>query len=331
MAYRAALIGCGNIGSLYAEDPLVKGIYTHAGAYAACPEIELVAVCDANSEKAQMCAKRWNVASVYSDAAQLIQEQKPEIVSVCTPDATHAEIIERALNAPSTRAILAEKPLALDEKKAAYLVQLAKERGILLAVNYSRRYSSGHARIKKLITEGELGSIQSVLGFYTKGVLHNGTHWFDLARWLIGEVESVQGFSVGSFSEDATVNASLTFKNGAVGFLQGLDANAFSLFEMDILGTLGRIRLIDSGHRIECFKVSDSPYYTGYQTVIKTTEYDGELADTVLNAVMDLVFCLENGKEPQCSGLDGVAALRIAAASMKSAQQNSLKISLNAN
>src|SRR5579872_5388293 len=168
MIYRAALIGCGNIGHLYAEDQLIQGIYTHAGAYHAFEKTELIAVCDINKKNASKCAKRWNVSSIYSDVSTLLKEQSPDIISLCTPDNTHADLLEIILQAPGVRAILAEKPLALEDKRAARLVQLAKERDIILAVNYSRRYSPSYTHLKKLIQAESIGTVQSVSGFYTK-------------------------------------------------------------------------------------------------------------------------------------------------------------------
>lgn len=328
MIYRTALIGCGNIGSLYASDPLIKSIYTHAEAYIKCPRTQLVAVCDLDYEKASNCAKKWDISAVYCDFLKLLEEQKPAIVSICTPDKTHADILEAVLNSSDVRAVIMEKPLALDEHRAQSLVKMARERGIILAVNYSRRYSQGHFKIKEFIQSGKLGDIQTVSGFYTKGLFHNGTHWLDLSRWLVGEIKSVHGFNVREeMDSDAILDAFLIFENGAVGFLQNLNAEAFSLFEMDILGTQGRIRITDSGHKIEYFTVSESPYYSGYKALKKISELDGDMNDTLLNVVNDVVTCLEREKQPICSGLDGVAVLNIAFALVRSAK-NSLKINL---
>src|SRR3990167_1514900 len=327
MTYRAALIGCGNIGSLYAEDSLIQGIYTHAGAYSACSDTTLVAVCDINAEKAKKCAEKWGVPAACTNLSALLTEHSPEIVSVCTPDHTHAAIIEQILNTTSVVAILAEKPLTLDEKQARYLLHLAKEKNILIAVNYSRRYSDGHKQIKNLIQTRTIGEIQSVSGFYTKGIFHNGTHWIDLARWLVGEITHIRGFDPLHGSEvDPNLSARLKFENGAEGFLHNLAAGAFSLFEMDIVGMEGRIRIIDSGHRIGFYCVTESPYYSGYKTLRKIDKQEEKVNNSLLNAVTNLVFCLKNNERPSCSGDDAMAALHVAAALKRSAQNNGEEI-----
>src|SRR5436190_2024460 len=172
MTHRAALIGCGRIGTEFADDPRIKGVYTHAGAYMACPRTELVAVCDIDAPKASRCGRRWGVAGVY-----------------------------------------------------------------------------------------------------TNGILHNGSHWFDLARWLIGDMDRVQGFGVERHAGvDPTLDVWLRFETGPTGFLQGCRAQQFTIFEMDVVGSYGRMRLVESGHRVELFDVGDNPYYSGYRSLRKVEE-----------------------------------------------------------
>lgn len=322
--YSAALIGCGNIGSLYAEDPKIKGIYTHAAAYDRCLKTKLIAVCDADIQKAKKVASQWNCA-FYSDYAQLLAEQEPDIVSICTPDETHATILKEVLDShKKVSAVIIEKPLALDHFQANQLIELANLRGIILAVNYSRRYSTQLLQVKKMIALGNLGKIQKISGYYTKGILHNGTHWLDLSTWFLGEIKSVQGFlDVKNEAVDPALDAQLVYNNGTRGVLQALEADHYSLFEMDILGTQGRIRIIDSGHRIEFYEVKDNPYYTGYKTVLKANEDESDMHNTVLNIVTDLVNCMETGNIPKCSGEDGLRVLNIGIKLIESARQGS--------
>jgi predicted dehydrogenase len=324
MKLKAALIGCGRIGSEMADDARIKGIITHAAAYRACPKIDFVAVCDTDLEKANRCAARWNVPSVYTEIPDLLAGQRPEIVSICTPDASHADVLEKVLRSNGVRAVWAEKPLALDVDRARTLVDLAEAGGIVLAVNYPRRYSVVHAKVRDLVRSGGIGTIQKVSGLYSKGILHNGTHWFDLARWVVGEIRKVRAFGGGSDpGVDPTLDAALHFDNGAAGALMGCDAEAFSVFEMDIIGTRGRVRLLDSGHRVEIHRVGDSPHYSGYLSLRKDEEQVGEVESTGLAALEDLVRSLETGTPPRCTGLDGLAALRIASAVVTSAREGS--------
>ena len=322
MAFRAALIGCGMMGSAYADDPRIKGVSTHAGAYTACPDTTLVAVCDSDAERVERCGERWQVPARYQDYRVMLEEAAPGMVSICTPDSTHAEILGRVLATPGVKAVLAEKPLALDPAEGARLVNRAREAGVILAVNYSRRYAPNHQRMRELIAGGAIGTVRSIQGSYTRGCLHNGTHWFDLARFLVGEVVSVRGFdTLREGGPDPTLDALLTFGNGASGFLRACDHRSFSIFEADILGSAGRIRILESGHRIEISTVGDSPHYTGYRSlVVRETGTDG-FGDLPLFAVRDLVRCLREGGEPLCTGEDALAALRIGHAIRRSSRE----------
>ena len=314
MTLRAALLGCGWIGSEFRTDT-PAGIYNHAAAYRACPDTELVAICDSDPAKLNRAGEQWEVAGRYADARELFAQAKPEIVSVCTPDATHFEYLKAALAAPSVRAILAEKPLALEINEAEEIVKESEARGVTLAVNYSRRYSDGHADLRAWIRDGGLGTIVAVGGFYTKGAFHNGTHWFDLARWLVGEIAEVTGFDLlGEKNADPTLDVVLRFENGASGHLQAFDAAAGTLFEMDILGTKGRVRIVEPEGKMTTFDLHESRIYSGYRVFEEGEVRPTRNQDTVLHAVEDLVSCVETGRLPRCSAADGLAAVRVAAA-----------------
>jgi len=319
--YRAAVLGCGRIGSTFADDNAKLGIYSHAEAYATLPQTVLAAVCDADPARLAACAERWNVPARYDSVSALLAEAAPEVVSICTPDATHFTLGMMALDAPSTRAILMEKPLALRLDDARTLVARARERRIPVLVNYSRRYATSHMTLRQAISKGELGQVQTVAGYYTKGMIHNGTHWIDLSRFLLGEVTRVRGFAAAQpASDDPTVDARLEFASGATGYLHGCDESAFSIFEMDVVGTKGRVRLTDSGHKFESFAVVDCAHYSGYRSLAPTMGIEGGLRDVTLHAAEDLVACLQSpGREPVCSAEDALKALEIAFAARDSA------------
>jgi predicted dehydrogenase len=315
MVYRAAIIGCGKIGSEFADDPRIKDIYTHAGAYVHCPDTDLVAVCDKDRKKSEKCKDRWHVPDCYTDYKRMISDTEPDIVSVCTPDQTHFEIIRTILSSSNVKAIFAEKPLALNVKDAEDLVNLAEKKGVVLAVNYSRRYAEKFWELKNYLDSDAFGSIQTINGYYTKGTVHNGTHWFDLARFLIGEFKRVKGFdNQKEKNDDPTFDAYAEFTNGANAYLHACDETKFSIFEMDIIGSNGRVYIKDSDNIVEIYCVADSPYYSGYNALHLSDTFTDIMKNTQLHAVEDIAQCLKTGLTPKCSGFDGLAALKIACA-----------------
>ncbi|MEW6445849.1 MAG: Gfo/Idh/MocA family protein [Pseudomonadota bacterium] len=319
MQYQALLIGCGMIGSGFADDPRVKGVYSHAGAYAAHPQTRLTAVCDASAERAEACAARWGVTHRGNDPLRMLREYPSDIVSICTPDDTHAALIDAALDTPCVRAILAEKPLATDLEQARALARKAATRDIPVALNYIRRHSPRHQALRARIADGELGEILAVQGIYTKGTLHNGSHWFDLARFLFGEVREVQAWdSLREGGADPTLDVRLLFERGFPAFLKALPANRYSIFEMDILGSAGRVRLVDSGNRIEWYAAAPSPHYSGYTVLQATAVEEEDLSNGTLHALEDLIHALEGSQAPLASAEDGVAAIEIGMAARES-------------
>lgn len=322
MTFSAALIGCGRIGAGVAGDSQAVGIYSHAAAYAACPHTRLVAACDADARQAGACAERWSAAP-YTDVGEMLAVMRPEMVSICTPDGSHAAILEQVLACDSVRAVLAEKPLAVDLAAARKLAVCARDRGILLAVNYSRRYGPGQRVLAERLQNGLIGRIQRIQGVYTKGVCHNGGHWFDWVRLLagsqLGDPVRIAAFpGSAAYGQDPSPDVRLEFADGAAAQLTALDHNLFSLFEIDLIGTAGRLRLLDSGLRYRLDVAADSPYYAGYRTLVAAEEGDVDMRDTLLHAVTDLATAVQEGRRPACSGDDGVAALAIADAACRS-------------
>ena len=313
---RAAVIGCGKIGSTFADDPNRDklGVYSHAEAYSVCNEVELVAICDIDQRLAQSCAQRWGVGKIYTDAKELFESEKLDIVSICTPDSTHESVAMLALAANGLKGILMEKPLATDLSAAEKLVKLSQAEGVTLAVNYSRRYSPVFQKLKDRIAVGEIGALQAVHGYYTKGIIHNGTHWIDLLRFLVGDI--VSGKSIGQISKgdiDPDLDAVFELECNALALLQVIDERAYSVFEMDLLGEDGRIRISDAGCTIEQYSVGPSPYAEGYQILIPDSQpAEKSMQDLTLYAVMDLVESINSASEPRCTGSDAMAALKLA-------------------
>jgi predicted dehydrogenase len=327
---RCALIGCGKIGSEFADDESRVGIYSHAGAYKACPDTELVAVCDADQERRDRCAARWNVGAAFADYRELLGQGGFDMVSVCTPDGTHEAVIDAAIESPGLKAILAEKPLAMSVAAATRLAARAIDKGILLAVNYSRRFAPSHRSLSRWLREGNIGTIRSVSGNYYGGVVHIATHWFDLARLMVGDVATIQGFPEKNSGDDPSLDMRLTFKGGATGYLHAVKDSEFTVFEMDILGSRGRARILDSGHVFELFVAKESPHYSGYRSLARVAGPEGGMRDLLLHAVNNVAETLKGKESLYCSAEDGVAALNVSTAAIDSSRRGSVPVILSA-
>ncbi len=90
--YRACLIGCGRMGATI-DDEVKDGLpFSHTAGYTAVENVNLVAISDIIPEKVKTIQKRYNVPNGYTDYRELIRAEQPDIVSIATRPATHAEI-----------------------------------------------------------------------------------------------------------------------------------------------------------------------------------------------------------------------------------------------
>jgi predicted dehydrogenase len=321
--YSAALVGCGKIGSLFADDPLMKGdIFSHAEAYAVCPDTELSAVVDSNPDALARCGERWSVPGRFASVAEMLEATSPEIVSVATPTPTHFAICAQLLSANKPpRAILCEKPIAQALPEAERTVAHARERGVMLVVMHMRRYANNMRNLRDFLRAGGIGELRNVSGWLTKGTLHNGTHWFDLLRYLVGEVQWVHGIdTLHEEGDDPTLDVALGLASGALATMRSAEVANFTICEMDIMGTKGRAQIVDSSYRVDISTAVSSPRYSGYVELMGSSVDMGDRRNVMLHAVEDIVHCLETGDAPQSTGEDGIAALRIALAAHRSAR-----------
>jgi len=315
MRYKAAVIGCGRVGSTFEEDPNIRYIASHAGAYNASSGTDLVGVCDIDDDKLKTCMNRWEVDGDTNFLA-LIKKHRPEIVSICTPTETHFSILEEVVKFPFVKGVFCEKPIAHDVKSGVKMVDLCMENGIVLQVNHLRRFDLLHKNVRSYTTREILGKIKHINFYYTNGIYNTGSHMFDLMRFFCGDAHSA--FATKSDirvfnKEDVNYDGMVTFKNGVKASFHACDMQNFLIFEMDILCERGRMTIIDSGFNVQCYTTGKSNRFSGHKELKITnaffcTTYN---RDFFLNGVNYLVYCIKNNCQSISSGQDGVAALEI--------------------
>lgn len=325
--YRVGIIGCGRMGSTIDDEvrdyPPVQFPYSHAAGYAAVPECRIVAAADINEEALAAFGSRWGTQRLYTDFRTLLQAEALDIVSVTTRATERAAIIREAIK-QGVRAIFAEKALAISLAEADELVELAESTGTVLAVNCSRRWHPKFMQAEQMIREDAIGKVRYVYGSCPGGMSHSGSHAIDVMRMLAGsDVEWVMGHTSAKdalLDDDLSGNGYMQFTNGAVGFY---NAMATSQVEFDVIGTKGRLRATANG------------MYWEYQTFTGPRRLpEGQPLPPVnrpsatVNAIKDIIECLENGGTPRCSVRDGRAALEIAIAIRESERRGGMRITL---
>ncbi|HEY9102742.1 Gfo/Idh/MocA family oxidoreductase [Chitinimonas sp.] len=319
---KAGLVGCGRIGCEFDEDADRVGIYTHAAAYRAAEGVALWAIADADPAKLANCGERYGIPPErrYTDAAQMLAKEPLDLLSIAAPDRLHAPLAKLAATAPRLRGLLLEKPLALDLDEGRAVLNQLQARGLAVVVNYSRRFCPAHAKLKTALAEGRLGRIQQVSGYYGKGVKHNGGHWLDLLRYLLGPLVSVQAWpsQASDYEGDPTPDLRITLAGGVTASLLGTDHLHYSLFEMDIVAEQGRVRITESGHCIAWYAAAESPYYAGYRLPVLTDTDTSGMRDLLLGAVENLRDTVLERTASRCDAEDGLLALCAADAACRS-------------
>ena len=330
--YNAAIIGCGRIASDFDDDPLMQksyGISTHAGGYVDNPSTELVAAADISQEKLNKFGKRWGVSRLYTDYQELLEKEHIDILSICTWNTTHLEILEKAAQ-KKVKAIFCEKPLSNSMENADRMVKIAQEHRIPLFVNHRRRWDDIYIKLRDYLQAGHLGRIQQVSCYYTSGIANSCSHLFDVLRMLFGEVDSVCAWYKGDpQKDDPDMDGYLIFHNGTTATLQSLEFRHYSVFEFDIYGTLGRLRIEDNGFKISYWQAQDSSESAGYKALfMKESPLAVSQKAIMKNAIHNIVECISSGAAPACNGIDGVKSLEIICAFHASARDGNKPVSL---
>jgi predicted dehydrogenase len=302
-------------------------VWTHASAYAQLPEVCLIAGADPDAGARNRFAERRGMAAVYGDYWALLAQERPDLVSICSPTQLHAEMTFAAVEA-GVKAIFCEKPLAASLQDARRMVVTCREKGVVLAVNHTRRWDRNYLWPLDILRQGRIGILQRIVAHYPGRIFNMGTHIFDTihmytggpAEWVIGEFAGVPDHN------DPTVNGLLSFPKGIVGFIAASNQPADLIFEIDMFGTEGRLRILDNGLALECYQFADSPNYSHYRELHRMG-WPNPLpaADRFVQAVRDIVTCVKTGLAPACGGSEGLAALETAVAFCRSASARGSK------
>ncbi|MFC1917388.1 Gfo/Idh/MocA family protein [Chloroflexota bacterium] len=332
MTFRAGIIGCGRIGSEFDDDPKRLVVSTHAGAYAAANGVKLVAVADLDRQKLEKCGKRWGVSSLYENYQEMLRRETLDILSVCTWNSTHLEIVREAVN-HGVKAIFCEKPIADTLAHADEMIGLCREKSVVLQINHGRRFDIFHQTVRDFLREGKLGRVQQVTFYYTAGIANTGSHMFDLLCFFFGDVDWVQAaYSQNKSTNplDPNIDGIMKFSSGLFGAVQACDVKDFLIFEMDCLGIKGRFNLIHGGSGIEYYEVKESEFFSGYRELVRSSSpLDANVPKkSMVSAVEHLIECLQGGKKSISGGENGRASLELICAFHESAGASGRKIPL---
>lgn len=313
------MIGLGRLGKVYVRDLAAR-----------IPETTVVAVADIDRRLANQIAEEFDVPKAYGSAQDLIADRNVDAVVVVSSTHAHRDGVVAA--AQAKKPVFCEKPPALSLAECAAMSDAVDKSGAFFQMGFMRRFDPGYAAAKDKMSQGTIGkpvvfksssrdpfrpSLEYANPASSGGIMVDmGIHDFDLARWFMGEVDTVSAVgAVLAYPEMASIGdldnaiATLVFADGRLGVID-LTRNGVYGYDIctELLGDAGTLRI---GYLRETPIVTMTKNNVAHDTVPYFMErferaYTLQLQNFAQNVLHD--------RPPAVAIKDGVEALRIALA-----------------
>lgn len=202
----------------------------------ASKQSRLLAVASRSASTAEAYAREWDIPRAHGSYEALLADPDIDIIYNSLPNHLHAEWTIKALQAG--KHVLCEKPFSSNAKEAVEMAEAAKESGKILSEAFAYRYHPLTARVKEIISNGELGAIKHIEAQFCfllpvpsnirfrydlagGSLMDAGCYPVSLVRYLMGEEPEVVGAKAKEYKPDvdSRMEAELKFPNGARGHI----------------------------------------------------------------------------------------------------------------
>jgi predicted dehydrogenase len=331
---RVGIVGCG----FFAQN--------HLAAWAAMEEVSLAAVCDLDQEKASAAKAKYAAGAAYTDAAQMLANERLDFVDIATTMSSHAFLV--GLAAKRGMPVIVQKPLAPSWAECIALVEVCEAAGIPLMVHENTRFLKPVRKAREVIDSGRLGaltwarvSFRTGHDIYAKqpylaleenfALLDLGVHMLDVARFLLGEVSQLycqsQSIKPGIRGEDcATIM--LNHESGATSVVEcsyasKIHPDPFPQLTLHIEGTRGSLR-VEPGYRMTVVSdgVNETVDVSPTTLPWSTPPWHGT-QESVLRTQQHWVASLKAGREAETSGRDSLKTYGLVFGAYESARTRS--------
>ena len=291
---RVGVIGVGHLGTI------------HAKVYSRLDNVKLVGVCDCNLERSLEIGKRFRTAS-YSDYEDLFD--KVDAASIVVPTSLHynvaKEFLERGIH------VLIEKPITKTLSEADELIELAKEKNLILQVGHIERFNSAVLAIEPHLKTPKFVECQR-LGPFHKRVQDVGVvldlmiHDIDIVLGLIKkEVVSIEAVGLSTISDyEDVANVRLTFEDGVIADITASRVTKDVVRKMRIFQEDSYLSLDYVAQDVTLFRKTGDKILTEKIRIKKKEPLKKELKS--------FIECVRTGKRPIVSGVEGRRALAVA-------------------
>ncbi|NVK31398.1 MAG: inositol 2-dehydrogenase [Gammaproteobacteria bacterium] len=322
MSIRIALLGAGRIGQVHA-----KAIAFSRGA-------QLAAVADAYPEAAQRIADQYGCQTSTVEA--LIASAEIDAVLIATSTDTHADLIEAAARAG--KAIFCEKPIDLDVERVRRCIEVVAQTGAKLMIGFNRRFDPHFKSAQQAIAGGCIGAVEQVQitsrdpapppidyikrsgGIFRDMMIHD----FDMARFMLGE-EPVSVMATGSVLVDSEIGAAGDYDTAMA--ILTTDSGKQCVITNSRRATYGYDQRLEV-HGANGMVSADNPRITGVEIAAESGYSRGPLHNFFMTRYTEayqaeietFVQWLGGADIEVPSGQDGLRAIELAEAALKSAQ-----------
>jgi UDP-N-acetylglucosamine 3-dehydrogenase len=299
-----AVVGCG-----------VWGV-NHARVYAGLDKAKLIKIADTDPERRRL-AEKFDV-ECCADPRDIYRDEEVEAVSICTPTVTHARLAREALQAG--KHVLVEKPMATKLSEAEELVRLSEKEGLVLAVGLVERFNPAVAETLRLVKDGCVGQLLTVHASRLSrrpdrvgdvGVVKDlAMHDVDVVTTVLG-AQPVSVFSrCGSLSHsfEDYAHLSLIYDGAASGFVEANWLTPKKVRRLTVTGSEGVIRVEYLSQLVSVERLDEF------------TRIDNGYREPLALELRDFVDAVIDDRKPTVTGVDGVNALKICEAALRSSE-----------
>ncbi|MFQ6131610.1 MAG: Gfo/Idh/MocA family protein [Armatimonadota bacterium] len=295
----------------------------------------LTCVCDILEDKARAVAEELE-CDWCTDYGDMLARDDVDVIGVMTPSGMHAD--HGVLAAEAGKHVFTTKPMDIRVEKCDELIAACEQAGVLLAVDFGRRYADDTHRARMILRSGKLGPIlladvrmkwlreqsyydggsppgwRKTLEYEGGSLANQGIHEVDLIYWLLGPVGSACG-RIATLAHDIETedmcNALLTFENGTWGVIQTTTCSRPDLGTViELSGERGTLCL--TGSAITRYEVADEPDASADDFVPDP--------DRPKNIIEDVVSAVARGTPLACDGHEGRHSTQILCAVYESAR-----------
>jgi predicted dehydrogenase len=331
MKLQGGLIGCGFFAT------------NHLHAWRQLEGVEIVALCDSDSERLTAAARQFGIERTYRDAQALFENERVDFVDVATTVESHRALVELA--AASGVPCICQKPFARTVEDAEAMVEACRSANVPLMVHENFRWQTPIRAIRRAIDENAIGmpfwgrfSFRSAFDVYRaqpylaegkRFIIEDlGIHILDVARFILGDVArlsaSTQRINPKIAGEDVATIL-LLHMDGPTSIVDCSYASARSeelfpqtLIEID--GEEGSLKL-DAGYKLHVHNVRTGTKQIDCEPPLHVWAERPwfNIQDSVLNIQKHWLECLRTGEEPQTSGRDNLKTLALVEAAYAAA------------